>query len=367
MRKIKINTPDGGSFTLNAPDNATPEAIKQYAQKGVEAYKAKHGTQVAQGAPKEPGMASKVWNAMDVPRQAAQQTISGLTKTQTDVQNAVAAKTGLPVGTEPTGNLTRDILANTPRILGESAAEVLPSFVDRTSILTAGAGVGVKGAGMVASKVLPKVAPMLEAGSGLRKGTLVAANKDASIITDFGSKAKAAAIYNEAKQGAAVGKKSTKVVADAFNEMNKGNHMTAPSAFKARKVVRQMLQSKSPPYPTDDLLQLEEHLGEMVFRSVNKADALYKRAIQGEQMRNISRLNKNGTTGPMSAAVMAKIPALAPLISPAVQGAGASVAGATARIAPSTIAKASAMPNIVAMGLDRMAENRKRKKEKRRG
>lgn len=367
MRNITINTPDGKRLKISAPDGASDEQVKEYAKSAIIEYKAKQSTQQAQGAPKQQGMGSKVWNALDVPRQVAQKTLTGLTNAQNTVQNTIAEKTGLPIGTEPTGNMARDVIANVPRIMGESAAEVLPSFVDRTAILTAGAGTGLKAGGKVAAMGIRKMAPMLEAGSGLQKGTLAAATHDASIIKDFGAKAKAQALYEEAKKGATTfGKKSAKLVGDAFHNINQGAMLTAPDAFKTRKVVRQMLKSKSAPYPTDDLIELEQNLTDMVFRSTNKADALYKRAIQGEQMRNISRLNKNGTTGPMSAAVIAKIPALAPLISPAVQGVAASAAGAAGRMAPSTIAKAATMPEIISQGFTRLSDRNKRKKEKRR-
>ncbi len=354
MRNITINTPDGKNLKITAPDDASNDQINEYAKIAITQYKAKQPASLGKQA----------WAALDKPREYAQKAITGLTNAQTSLQNTVADKTGMPVGTEPTGNLTRDVIANTPRIMGESAAEVLPSFVDRASILTAGAGGGLlKVAGKVAGKMLPTVAPMLEAGSGLRKGTLEAAHADPSIITDFGAKAKAGALYNEAKEGAKVGVRSAKVVSDAFKTMNEGTDMTAGDAFKARKVVRQMLRSKSAPYPTDDLMQLQDHLGEMVFRSANKGDEMYKRAIQGEQMRNVSRLNKNGTTGPISAYAIAKVPALAPLLSPALQGGVASATGAAAQMGAGTMAKAGMSAGTL---VDQGFEILRSRKEKRR-
>lgn len=364
MKKITINTPDGKTITLNAPDGATPEQIKQAAAKAVSSFKMKSPAPVAQPqpvAPKEPGMIQKGWDALDKPAQMSRQGLTQTTDMGVQLQNMAAEKTGLPIGTEPTGNLARDVAANVPRIAGETIAEVAPSFIDRTAMLTGGAGAAVKAGGKVAGAVLPKVAPMLEAGSGLGKGTLVAAFKDPKMIADFGGKLKASALYNELKSGASVPKHlqtNAKVVSNAMSQMANGSILTAPDAFRARKAVNALMKSKQ--YPMDDLIKTKEGLEAMVFSSAKEADRMYVRAIRGENMRNISRLNKNGTTGPISAAIMAKIPFLAPLMSPAIQGVTASAAGAASQL---PVAEAFKAGGMVSAGLDRL----KSKKEKSRG
>lgn len=362
MKKFKIKSPDGKEYVISAPDGATPEQLKSKAQS---LFSQAPKTPQSSGNPgvtaKEPGILGKAWNSLNKPVEMSKEGLTQMTDLGVQGQNALAEKTGLPIGTEPTGNLARDVVANVPRIAGETMSEVAPSFIDQTAILTAGAGSAIKAGGKVAGKVLPKVAPMLEAGSGLQKGTLVAAFKDPKMIADFGGKLKASQLYNELKAGASVPnhlKTNAKVASDAIAKMSKGDHLTAPDAFKARKAVRALMKSKQ--YPMDDLLKAEEGLEAMVFRSANKADQMYVRAIRGEQMRNVSRLNKNGTTGPISAGIMAKIPFLAPLISPAVQGGAASLAGAAAQMPMSTPLRAGAM---VGAGLDRL----KSKKEKNRG
>lgn len=362
MKKFRIKSPDGKEFVISAPDGATPEQLKSKAQTLFSQAAPKQQNTGNPGVPpKEPGMLGKAWDALAVPTQKAKEGLDGFNQGRDLAQNALAASTGLHIGTEPTGNMTRDIIANTPRIIGESVAELAPSFVDRASILTAGAGMGLKGAGMAAGKVLPKVAPMFEAGSGLQKGTLVAAFKDPKMIADFGGKLKASQLYNEIKAGATVPnrlKTNAKVVSDAMNAMADGKKLTAPDAFKARKAVNALMKSKQ--YPMDDLMKTKEGLEAMVLNSVHKADQMYIRAMRGENMRHLSRLNKNGTSGPISAAIMAKMPFLAPLMSPAVQGAGASLAGAASQIPATAPLKAGMM---VGAGLDRL----KSKKEKNRG
>lgn len=366
MKKISITTPDGKTISLNAPDGASADQIKAYAAKAVSVYKQKMAPQaeaVTPQAPKEKGMLGKTWDAIGVPAQKSREGLEGITEIGKNMQNLAASKTGLPIGTEPTGNLARDVVANVPRIAGETLSEVAPSFVDKASILTAGAGAGIKAAGKAAGAGIKNFGGMLERGSGLGKGTLEAAYKDPKMIMDFGGKLKASKIYDELKSGATIPthlKTNAKVVSDAMNQMSKGNWLTAPDAFKARKAVNALMRNKSAKYPMDDLIETKKALEEMVFSSVKEADKMYVRAIRGEQMRNISRLNKNGTTGPLSAAVMAKIPALTPLISPAFQGIAASASGAAAQMAPQTIMNSAAM---VGAGLDRL----KNRKEKSRG
>jgi len=283
------------------------------------------------------------WAGLGVPEEMSRSGLNQMMDLQNKAQNFAAEKTGLPIGTEPTGNLPRDIAANVPRIAGESIAEVAPSFIDRNAILIGMGGMAMKAGGMAAGKILPKLAPTLEAGSGLQKGTLVEAFKDPGMIADFGSKLKASALYNEIKEGASVPKHlrtNAKVVSDAMNNMSQGKMLSAPDAFEARKAVNALMKSKN--YPIDDLLKTKEGLEAMVLGSVKEADKLYRRAILGEQMRNYARLNQSGKPGPISGAIISKIPFMAPLISPVVHGAGVSAAGAASKASPRAIANTSA-------------------------
>lgn len=57
---------------------------------------------------------------LKLPEKYSRQGLQEITQGGTALQNAVANKTGLPIGTEPTGNLPADIIRNTPRIAGET-------------------------------------------------------------------------------------------------------------------------------------------------------------------------------------------------------------------------------------------------------
>lgn len=464
MKKFKVKSPDGKEFIISAPDGATPEQLKSKAQSLFSQVQ----PQPQPAQPKEQGIVSKAWDAAAIPAQKSREGLDMIAQSET-------------LKPELTGNLATDLIRGTPQVLAETAAEVAPSMIDRTAIATAGAGMAAKGAGMVAGKVLPKVAPLLEAGSGLQKGTLVEAFKDPKMIMDFGAAKKAKQLYEEAKVGLretggnkffrggstfdaakidpAFGVNITpskaaaefyaksggkveefllrpgakvvsreemltrvypgwktwktsgknfgieedmrlveeaknlgfdaikandsmvglrvinpavlsasapmvakipthkQVVLTALRKLTDGT-LSAPEAFEARKSIRALKKSKA--YSYDYLDDAEKLITEKVISSANKADQMYVRAIRGEQMRNISRLNKNGTTGPISAGIMAKIPVLAPFLSPALQGAGASAAGAAAQMAPATALKAGSMAGVA---LDRL----KAKKERNRG
>lgn len=359
MKKITINTPDGKKLTLNAPDGATPDQIKQAAMAAVTKYKSTMAPQqlkpqATPEAPKEKGLMGKAWDALAKPAQMSREGWDMIAKSDAVQPNL-------------TGNMVTDVIRGTPKVLAETAAEVAPSFVDRTSIVMGGAGGLLKAGGAAAGKVIPKVAPMLEAGSGLQKGTLAAAFKDPKMIADFGARLKATELYNLTKQGASLPPKlrtNAKIVSHGFEEIAKGKLLDAQTAFKTRKAVRAMLKSKDTAgsFPKDDLIELEKRLDDMVFSSADKADEVYKRAIRGEQMRHFARLNKNGTTGPFSAAIMTKLPFLAPLMSPVIQGGAASAAGAASQLAPRAIVNTGSM---VGAGLDRLSKRKEKGRGKR--
>lgn len=385
MKTIEITAPDGKTLQLNAPDDATPEQIHQAATAAAQHYQST--------MPKQPeqGMVGKAWDALNVPSQMAQSGLQQMTDLGTDAQNAIAAKTGLPVGTEPTGNMARDVVANIPRIAGETLSEVAPKFIDRTSLATMGAGAALKAAGKATGAVLkaaPGITKPLENIAGLRPGAYPKAFADPGMITDFGAKAGANSMYNVAKEGmdaaktanaeaaaangvipkvaglednagnavktitpkpnTGFGTRSTKLVGDAFKSVNNSQPMEAADAFKARKVVTQMLSSKNPPYPKDDLLKLKDELANQVFSSVKGADQAYARAIQGEMLRSPVPLNNNGTSSKVGAAVMRVMPwFLKPVFSPVMMGSAMSGLGAASQMAPQTIGKTGVAASMI--------------------
>lgn len=84
-------------------------------------------------------LAQSAWEGLQVPEKVANYVLPKLTNLQSNIQNTIAQKTGLPIQEEPTGNLARDVVANIPRIAGETASQVYPGMVDRNSLLLAAA------------------------------------------------------------------------------------------------------------------------------------------------------------------------------------------------------------------------------------
>ena len=79
----------------------------------------------AQQGEKQPGLLGKAWNALNLPAEKSREGLDLLA-------NMVPAA-------EPTGNVVRDVALNIPRVMAESVAETAPGFINRESILTAGA------------------------------------------------------------------------------------------------------------------------------------------------------------------------------------------------------------------------------------
>ena len=78
-----------------------------------------------QGSVKQPGLLGKAWNALDIPAEKSREGLDLLA--------------GMVPSAEPTGNVVRDVAMNIPRVMAESVAETAPGFINRESILTAGA------------------------------------------------------------------------------------------------------------------------------------------------------------------------------------------------------------------------------------
>lgn len=345
----------------------TPEERQELAQLKAMVAQAQQ-QQPQQNQPDQPSMGQKVWDGLQKPSQMAQSGLQQMSDLQTDAQNAIAQKTGLPIGTEPTGNLVRDVVAGAPKVMADTMAEVAPKFIDRTSLLTMGAGAAAKGVGMAAGKVLdaaPSIAKPLENVAGLKPGTLKAAFQDPSMIADFGAKAKASDLYNSIKDGSTIPKQlrtNAGLVRDAIDQMNDGAVLDARDAFKARKAVKALLGAKdgSGSFPKDDLYAIKDQLDNMIFSSVKDADQMYKRAIMGDQLRSPFPLNNNGTSSKMGAAVMRVMPMwLKPAFSPLAQGSVASGLGAAAQASPEAITGAGGVSGMIDSGFDRLKKRKK--------
>lgn len=136
----------------------------------------------------EPSMAGRVWDGLAKPEALAKE---GLGAVARGIQKYYPSA-------EPTGNLPRDLALNAPKAMAESVAEtaakVVPPFVSRGSILTAGALKGLQ----YAAPVGEMIAKGAEGVSGLEyktPGVLTNAFNKSSLLFGKG-KAAAGEIYD---------------------------------------------------------------------------------------------------------------------------------------------------------------------------
>lgn len=286
----------------------------------------------------KPSMIKKGWDALTLPEQAAKNILPKLTNLQSTVQNKAAQLTGLPIGDEPTGNLTRDVLAGTPKIIGQIGEQIIPGFVSRGSILTAGLLRGAKAAAPLLKMAGSGIAKGAESISGLEyktPGILTEAAKNPGLIFSDGKKA-ASPIYEAAKASGGQVKEvlssipeKLKVVKESIKLANKGQ-LNATEALEARKELSAIKKTVTGEYFRKSLAKLNE-IAKPVF---GEADKVYEKGVRAEELRRIFPVNKSGGTSIMKSTLgtlAGVVPAMA--MSPLVQGTAATGVGLAAKAA----------------------------------
>jgi hypothetical protein len=231
--------------------------------------------------------------------------------------------------------------------VGKGAMNLLSKTIPPTfSRLNLGLMGGLEGA-QALSRV-PKVAEMgrglagqLESAAGSPKGTL---EHGFESMKNFFGKGKSAAgpMYKEAgsvKGGLLGGMYKPEEIVDTVNAALKEGKPIHPSeALKYRKAID--ILSKSGKYVKDELFEMRNTADEVVKQSekYRMADPIYKRGMLNEALRGVLPKNKYGTTSAFKTAIMAGVPGMGALLSPAVQGAGATALGGLLRMNPAVIA-----------------------------
>jgi hypothetical protein len=314
---------------------------------------------------KPPSTFKKVMGGLDTitkpltyPEKAAQYIIPKLTQIQSSIQNKAAQVTGLPIGEEPTGNLARDIIANTPRIMGETAAQTLPSMISRGSILTMGA---MKGASALAPLVRAGGLGLAEAAesiSGLEyktPGILAEAANNPKLIFSPG---KAKAEYEAAKQLGGEVRKSLsqipekmKMVKESLKLAEKGE-LNPTEALEARKELSALKKTVSGEF----FRKATEKFNEVAKPVFGEADKAYRQGVKADALRLLFPVNKGGGTS-IAKSALGSIAGVVPMMamSPAVQGGIATGVGMAAR----SIGPALSNPAIPAAALTLTIEKAK--------
>jgi hypothetical protein len=276
----------------------------------------------------------KAWDAMQVPAQMSQRGLQTMA-------DAVPEP-------EVTGNVPMDVIKGTPKILANTMAQAAPQFINRASLLTAGAGQAIKGAVPLAKAVGRGVANQAEQITGAVPGSVSAAFKDPTLIFAQGKKA-AGPLYEAAKAEMAPGEsifagmyKPEQIVDAARTYLDKGGKLEPAEGLVYRKAIDSLAQSKR--YVKDELMALRSEADGIAKGSENiaKADPAYQRGRMAESLRNILPQNKYGGASAFKMGIMAALDQMgAPgklamtAMSPAAAGITATAAGAgTKAIAP---------------------------------
>lgn len=374
MATIQIKTPDGKTLELNAPEGATPDQINQAAQSAVAHYKQTAPQQtptsaldkvrqlVSQGKPIRAG-----YEALTVPEDLSKQGLGQITNAGVNLQNSLASKTGLPLGTEPTGNLPADIMRNIPRIAGETLTETAPGFISRGSILTAGVLKGIQAAAPLGKLALRGLAGSAESITNSPPGMLEAAYNDSSLLLGKGKKA-VQSTYEAAKGGEKVSEELSSIpgkmdfVQSAGKLADEGK-LNPTEALAARKELDAIKRTV-----TKEFYQTtRDKLDKIAKTAFEGADAEYKRAIYSEGLRKLAPQNKYGGASPFRLAMAEGLRSLgvptapiAAIFSPAVAGTAATGTGIAAR---NVISPAVNNPGVAVVAQQLIKALKKRKSD----
>lgn len=270
-------------------------------------------------------LAGKAWDALQVPSQMASRGLK-----------SIASAVPQP---EPTGNLPMDLLKGTPRIAADTLAQAAPGFVNRASILTAGASKALQALRPIGSAIGQGVAGQLESATGANPGSLGRAWNDSSLIFGAGKKA-AGPLYEAGKaemQGANLFKdmwKPDEIVQTAQDYLSKGGQLEPAEALIYRKALDVLGRSRN--VVKDGLVAMRQDADAAVKASTNmsEADAAFRRGLDSESLRKLVPQNKYGGASAFKMGIMGLLgPHYAGLLSPAVHGAVATAGGLASRVA----------------------------------
>lgn len=301
-------------------------------------------------APQSKGMLGQAWEDLKVPEEKSREGLNMIVNAGVRGQNWLANKTGLPIGTEPTGNMARDMAANTPRMIGESVAQVAPSFVSRGAIVTGGL---LKAAPYVMDAVgAPAEWAADQAGkqSGLiNKGKNLLKEAFQKPLLMFGrGKDAANAMYSEVQgpAGLQIGKTLASIrepgkFVDKALELADSGGLGTDEALMARRELDAMQKTVTKTF----YRKAREVFDNIAKQDYTGADEAYHMADKSEALRSLSAINKTGKTqSALKGAAMLLKPATSVLYSPIVQSGIASTLGAAYK---GVNAAAGAVPEIV--------------------
>lgn len=250
------------------------------------------------------------------------------------------------------------------RTAGETLTEVAPSFVSPASILTAGALKGLQLSAPAINAAGRGIGRTLERTSGLSydtPGVLREAVKDPLLIFGKGTKA-AGKLYKKNFDPGEISSQFQNIlghkqmVKQAIETVGRGTPLSAEEALGAR----QSLDAIKNKVPQEVFHETRIFLDGIVKTKFKEADRAYSRAVKSEALREFFGINKTGTPSLVKGGVMLGLAGTtAPLLSPLVQGLGASTLGA-AKMAASPLVANSRLGLLSGMISDFAKKNKKR-------
>lgn len=273
----------------------------------------------------------KAWQGFQVPAQMAQRGLQQMSE-------------GLKPTPEFTGNLPRDIAMNYPSFSANVLSKVAPTFVDRASIVTAGASKLLQAARPIGSVIGKEIAGGLESATNANPGSLGRAWNDATLIFGKGKKA-AGPMYEagkaELEQGASIFKdmyKPDEIISTAQDYLSKGGKLEPAEALVYRKALDVAGRSRN--VVKDGLVAMRGEADAMAKASdnISAGDAAYRRGLDAESLRRWVPQNKYGGSSAFKMAMMGFLtkalgPAGAGLLSPVVHGGLATAGGLASKVA----------------------------------
>lgn len=288
-------------------------------------------------------LGGKAWDALKIPAQMSQR---GL--------NSIAGAMPNP---EFTGNLPMDLIKHFPKVEAEIAAEAAPGFINRASIVTAGASKLLGAFGKTLSPIGRGLATQAEDWAGIRpEGSLTEAAKDASLIFAPGKKA-ASPMYEAAKTTGGIADKLRRIPGKAkflrvADKLADQGALPPENALEGRKIAGKLLDKGGGVFTEDYLRGLVDKFSAIAKSNENIAagDVAHRRGLMANAIRSIAPKNVGGRASPFKVAEAMALAHLGPLgkavglmFSPLALGLGATGAGIAGRVAANPAASVAAL------------------------
>jgi len=339
MAKYRIKSPDGQSYDITAPDDASQDQVLSYAKQNFSKTQSQPKSQAPATSfgelselmndPNKSKM-RKAWDSLTIPEHMSKRGLQS-------IADAVP-------GYEPKGNdIIKSIVLNTPKVAANTLAQAAPGFVSRAAGVTSAAAPIAKGVGAVAESVGPGIAGQMESLSGMKPGLLGRAFNDPTrMFASIPQEARDA--YQASSEFA---QKTSPEVANTPRPLQLVNKLLTKAkngvigqdeALSGRKAIDQLWESRS---ITEDFKNMARKTFDSIAKTspdIKEADTAFSRGKDAAGLRQLFPQNKYGGTSAFKTAIMAGLNSMGPAgkagmvaMSPAAMGSAATALGAASK------------------------------------